>query len=52
MEPFATFTIKVFDDKDQETEIDWAAIATHAHRDKLIRALEDNLSILRRQEPV
>lgn len=49
MKPFATFTIKVFDDKDQESEIDWSAVANPGQRDKLIEALEANLSILKRE---
>lgn len=48
--PFATLTIKIFDHKDQETEIDWAAVESPEQRAKLIKALEDNLEILRCQQ--
>jgi hypothetical protein len=47
-QPFATVTIKVFEHKDQETTIEWAAIATDEQRAKLTQALEDNLKLLRR----
>jgi hypothetical protein len=51
VEPFATLTIKVFPYKDQETTIQWAAVDTPEMRAKLRRALEDNLEILKRQDP-
>jgi hypothetical protein len=49
MRPFATLTIKLFDDSEPQTEIDWAAIATPLQADKLINALQANLAICRRQ---
>jgi hypothetical protein len=43
-----TLSITIYQDRDQETEINYQDIATPEQKAKLIKALEDNLEILRK----
>lgn len=47
--PYATFTLKLYEDKDFVCETQWAALDTKEQRAKLVQALENALAVERRQ---
>jgi hypothetical protein len=49
VEPSVVLTIKIFDDKDQDTVFAWAAVPRVEQYDKLIKAFEDNLEICKKE---